>query len=532
MGNKALHISYRDTGCFADLVLDYLEGAEAVKPFYRFTPDLKGIEASLKQRKDFPTNRQVLVQHLQHQYKVVDPSKMMEKQILSLGESNTFTITTAHQPNLFGGPLYLIYKIVHAIRLSQDLNKEFPTYHFVPVYYMGNEDADFEELNHCRILGSRYSWDTEQTGAFGKMQADNALLALIDQLAALLPVFPFGEDVIDLLRTSYNQGEAIEISTFRLMHQLFSKFGVVVLIADSKALKSLFASVVKDELLEKATENTVLPMIDLLKQKYTIQSNVRPLNLFYLKDGLRERIEKAGKEWRVLNTEIRFSEETLLQELQMHPERFSPNVLMRPLYQELILPNIVFVGGGGELSYWLELKKSFEYHQIPFPVLMLRQSFLLIKEETARRLSAFKFEMRDCFRPVDELLKQYVRQHSEMDLNLESESHQLQELYLQLAAKASAVDLTLEKHVYALQKQASKKLMALHKKMERADRRRFADEQRQIEKMKEECFPVGIMQERIDSVWNIYVNKGPSFIEQLIEESDPYNKKWKVLFVD
>lgn len=529
MAARSANISYRGTGYFPDLVMDYIEGSSSVQPFYHLPPDLPGFAESIRHRSKYPINREKLVHHLLDQYKLIQPDAEMLAQLSSLKDDKTFTVTTAHQPNLFTGPAYFIYKIIHAIKLSTELKQQFPEYHFVPVYYMGNEDADFDELGHCRIMGERYSWETGQTGAFGKMLVDEGVIDQLKQLSSLLPVYPHGEEAIHLLKDAFQKGRSIQEATFWLVHQLFSKNGLVVLIADSKELKAQFNSIVEDELINHNAQKIVQKTIEKLNPQYSIQTGVREINLFYLKDARRERIEKDGEGWKVVNTTIHFSKDELLQELAQFPERFSPNVILRPLYQEMILPNIAFVGGAGELSYWLELKELFHFYQLPFPVLLLRQSFLLVKEEAEKKINKHGFEVNDFFHPTSVLLNQYVKKHAEVQTGLEEELNELQKLYETISLKAAQVDTGLKNHVHALHRNAEKKLQTLVKKMERAGRRRFSDEQRRIEKIRQELFPAGSLQERSESIWTFYAIYGRHMLDELLQQTEAFKHEWKTI---
>ncbi|MFZ1799678.1 MAG: bacillithiol biosynthesis BshC, partial [Chitinophagaceae bacterium] len=172
------HISYESTGFFSKLITDYLEGNEKLRAFYTHTPNLAGVEDAMQAREHF-SFRNELVAALNAQYKGVENCEAVKENIQLLLSGKTFTVTTAHQPNIFTGPLYVIYKILHAIKLAASLKNSFPENNFVPVYYMGSEDADLEELNHISIDGKVYEWATSQTGAVGRMLVDDAFLNLI-----------------------------------------------------------------------------------------------------------------------------------------------------------------------------------------------------------------------------------------------------------------------------------------------------------------------------------------------------------------
>ena len=178
---QSQYIPYSETGKFTKIILDYVAAANDVKDFYRHEVNIDGIKVSIEERKKFAGNRQLLVEQLQLQYKNIDGDDLVAQNIKALADENTFTICTAHQPNIFTGHLYFIYKILHTIKLADDLKKQLPKYHFVPVYFMGSEDADLEELNHIVIDGKKYVWHTKQTGAVGRMKVDDNLLKLISR---------------------------------------------------------------------------------------------------------------------------------------------------------------------------------------------------------------------------------------------------------------------------------------------------------------------------------------------------------------
>ncbi|HEX7846853.1 MAG TPA: bacillithiol biosynthesis cysteine-adding enzyme BshC, partial [Chitinophagaceae bacterium] len=378
----ATRIPYRQTNAFSNIILDYLDHAEALKKFYAQPPSLQGIQKAIEERKKFTTNREVLVQELKKQYEAVSVSEQTKKNIESLLSPKSFTITTAHQNNIFTGPLYFIYKIVHAIKLADHLNESLPGNHFVPVYYIGSEDADLDELNHIWLEGEKLVWKTKQKGAVGRMKVDKELTRLIRLIEGQISVLPHGEEIISLLKDSYSEGKTIQDATFHFVNSLFAEYGLVVLLPDNAALKKQMVAIFEDDLCNQTASAIVEASAKKLEEAgYKVQANPREINLFYLKDDLRERIEFVNGEWKVVNGSGKFSKEELLQELRDHPERFSPNVILRGLYQETILPNIAFIGGGGETAYWLQLKELFEHYKVPFPVLVLRNSFLVIEKK-------------------------------------------------------------------------------------------------------------------------------------------------------
>lgn len=524
-----LYFPYRSTRSFSAIAKDYVEGAAALRPFYNHTPDMEGIKATIAERKNFATNRSLLVNYLQEQYKGVEVNNKLQQNISSLLQPNTFTVTTAHQPNIFTGHLYFVYKILHAIKLADTLQQQLPENNFVPVYYMGSEDADLEELGEVYIGGKHYRWQTSQTGAVGRMKIDKAFIELINQIHAQLGVEPFGNQIMQQVKEAYTLDKTIEQATFELVHHLFKEYGLIVLLPDAALLKASFAPVIEKELTTQFSHKAVEQLMLRFPQEYKVQAAGRQINLFYLEEGVRERIEKSGNIYKLANASRNWNETAMLLELQNNPAAFSPNVILRPVFQEWILPNIAFIGGGGELAYWLELKNVFAEANVPYPVLVLRNSFSIINKKTAGKIASLNMVAEDFFETPAALLDRIIKTHTQVQLSLDNEKEQLAALYAQINAIASAADTTLQKHVAALQLAAQKRLHQLEKKMYRAEKKRFEAQQRRIESIRASLYPTGNLQERVDNLLPWYAQYGPAFIDTLYQYSRSLEQQFCVL---
>ncbi len=283
MDTHCSYVSYEKTGYFSKLVADYLNNAEALQPFYNHRPLLENIPAAINQKKDF-RHRKVLVEQLQKQYEGLTVAEKTNANIQSLLNENTFTVTTAHQPNIFTGPLYVIYKIFHVIKLADELNTSIKGKHFVPVYFMGSEDADLDELNNIAIDQQKYIWQTKQTGAVGRMYVDKALLQLLNEIEGQLSVSSFGKELIDLFRAAYVEKTTIQQASLNLLNALFGEYGLVIIIPDNAAFKELFKPVIEKELKEQFSRKAVTETTKKLEAHYKVQASGREINLFYLID--------------------------------------------------------------------------------------------------------------------------------------------------------------------------------------------------------------------------------------------------------
>jgi len=511
-------VPFQQIGYFSKIIVDYLNGDPDLKYFYKYLPSLEGIRQSIASRKAFATNRELLVSVLEEQYKDCDDSEAVQQNITLLSGDDCFTIVTAHQPNIFTGYLYFIYKILHAVKLAAYLGKEIPEYKFVPVYYMGSEDADLEELGNIYLNGEKIIWDTQQKGAVGRM-SPAGLEKIIDRISGELSGFPHSEALTALLKKCYLESHDVQNATFKLVNALFADYGVVILIPDNARLKQSMKGIFEDDLLNQVPSSVVGNAIKDLSQYYKVQAMPRDINLFYLKDDMRQRIVKDNNDWKVVDTNLKFTRIELLQELNDHPERFSPNVILRGLFQETILPGIVFIGGGGETAYWLELKELFEYYHVPYPVLLLRNSFLVIEKRWLENTKKLGLETTDLFKNEKTLVEEIVKRESGKQLDLSKEISTLQIQYAAINKLANAVDITLAKHVEALQTQAVKRLRSLEKKMLSAEKKKFEARQRQVHVLKEKLFPGNALQERIDNFMPYYAKYGKEFIRMIYDKS-------------
>ncbi|GAC1449028.1 MAG: bacillithiol biosynthesis cysteine-adding enzyme BshC [Chitinophagaceae bacterium] len=532
MNCTSTRLQYSDTGYFSKMVTGYLQKNKELAPFYKHTTDIDGIKAAIEERKKFANHRDILVTELEKQYAVLQTAGEVQQNIQRLRDENTFTITTAHQPVIFTGTLYFIYKILHVIKLSAWCKEQLPQYNFVPVFYMGSEDADLDELGSIWLNNEKIVWDTRQTGAVGRMNT-SGLEKIIARIDGELSVQPHGKELLQLVKDCYLNSPDIQVATFKLINALFSGYGLIILIPDNARFKKLLVPVFEDDLFNQTSSAIATQTIEKLSAHYKVQANPRRINLFYLKDDIRERIEQDGDEWQVVGTGIRFTKEKLQEELRQHPERFSPNVILRGLFQETVLPNILFAGGGGELAYWLELKDIFNHYKVPYPVLVLRNSFLIAEKKWKEKIERLGFCVFDFFKPEQELLTKLVTHNNKTAaLKLENELEEVKQFYGQLKIKAGDIDKTLEQHIEALRAKATRPLYELEKKILRAEKRKYKDQLRQIHAIKQALFPMNNLQERMENFMPYYAKWGSHFIDMLYANSLALEQEFFLLDVN
>ena len=525
-------VSYKDTGYFSNLICDYLDQKEQLKPFYNRFPSIEQFKQQIAEKMSFSIEkRKVLTQALLHQYQSVSPSKKTLDNIKILKNTNTFTVTTGHQLNLFTGPLYFLYKIVSTINLCHQLSEKYPTYNFVPVYWMATEDHDFHEINFFNFRNKKFLWNAKNAGVVGKLPTIG-LEQLLEVFSKILENNTNASKLTTLFKKAYLKHNTLSEATRYLANQLFGDKGLVIIDADHASLKQLFVPYLKRELFENKAYKYVTKTSKKLQNidaSYPIQVHPRSINLFYINEGIRERIVFENNAFKVLNTPLRFSASELVSLLTKNPERFSPNVIMRPLYQEVILPNLCYIGGSGELAYWLQLKDFFDAEKIPFPVLLLRNSALLIPKKKLEKLERLDVSIKSLFLNRTSFINQYLRQISSIGIDFSKQKKYLQSQFKELYTLAQQTDPSFLGAVKAQEVKQLKGLKNLEKRLLKAQKRKLSDQITRAEALQEAFFPRQNLQERSLNFSEFYEIYGSKFIQQLFTELNPMALCFKII---
>lgn len=539
-------ISYQDSGYFTPLIVDYLNQKSDIEKLYNRFPTLENFKFQIEEKgRSFNGNdkfndndndndkfngnekREVLVSALEKQYATLEASQTTLNNIKLLNNPNTFTVTTGHQLNLFTGPLYFLYKIISTINLCKQLKKHYPEYHFVPIYWMATEDHDFEEINHFSYEGKKISWNRKSGGAVGRLSTQG-LEDVFTVFENLLGLGENADKLKSLYRKAYMKHQNLTDATRYLANELFQNEGLVIIDGDSTELKRLFVPYIKKELQEQTTFHKVSETVKDFGG-YNVQVNPREINLFYIEDGIRNRIVKENGVFKVIDSQLQFTEDEILNLLEKNPEKFSPNVLMRPLYQEVILPNLCYIGGGGELAYWLELKTSFEAFEVPFPVLLLRNSVLLATRKQIEKASKLDLNTSDLFLKQQMLLSKKTQEFSKFPLDFSEQKAVLKKQFENLIKIASQTDKSFIGAVKAQETKQLKGLENLEKRLLKAEKKAHAEKLERIIHLQNELFPNQSLQERKANFSEFYKEYGYNLIEKLLNELNPLEQEFKIV---
>lgn len=507
---QSFQFPYSKTKQFSNLVLDYLAHDDKLKPFIVDFPLLENFEKQITKKKNHPINREVLVEVLKEQNKGYNLTKLSNNNIDLLLSDETFTITTGHQLCLFTGPLYFIYKIISTINLAEQLSIKYHKCNFVPIFWMATEDHDFEEIQSINLFGEKISWESSQEGAVGKMSLDG-IAKVIQELEQKLGEGEHAKSVVALFKHAYLKHNNLADATRFLVNELFGKYGIVIIDGDDKRLKKEFVPIMKKDILDNSYKSIIQDTSGCLSENYKAQAYCRDINFFKLSEDKRELIKEG----------------ITASEIENKPELFSPNVLMRPLYQETILPNLAYIGGGAEVAYWMQLKDVFAHENIPFPLLVLRNSALLISDKQKQKFLSFGFSVEDLFLDEHQLQKSFVLKQNEGSVSLDAEKSSLAQMHKSLLAKTT--DVGMQNSIKSFYAKQLKQLTQFEQKLIRIEKQKHESALSKISKLKAQLFPNDQLQERYENFIPYYLQDGDNFIEMLKDNLDPLDSNFVVL---
>ena len=524
-------IKYNDTNQFSKLFVDYTEQKDNLKKLISEYPKIENFKKQIKAKSESfdQSVRPIIKTVIKNQYKGISLNNIQKKNLNSILNKNTYTVTTGHQLNIFTGPLYFIYKIFSTINLTEILKKKYPKYDFVPMYWMATEDHDFAEINNFYCFDRVFNWDSNQSGCVGDFNTDS-INNTIEELDIEISNFKSYSKIISIIKNSYLNSNNLSDATRKFVNELFKEYGLLIIDPNDKQLKSNFSKIIKSELLENLIYNHSKEYTSLIKELgYKVQVNPRNINLFYIENGNRVRIVKRKNDF-ITNDKVNsWTENEIIEEIKSSPDRFSPNVLLRPLFQEFILPNLCYVGGPSEICYWLQLKSVFDASNISYPLLLNRNSALLISEKQSSFLKKNKLDVKDLLMEKNELEKKLVKTYSKIKFDFLPLEKALNNQFSKLRKIAEKTDKSFIGSLHAQEKKQIKGLQNLKKRLLKAEKKYHYEKINKIIEFQKSFFPSGIFQERIVNFIEFCKEDRSSFLKKLKENLNPLNNKFTVI---
>ena len=502
-------ISYKDTGLFSQLILDYLDQKKDLDQYISYFPNEENFLKQIKSKSDNDIDRELLQNIVKEQNSFLELSEICNANIEALKSKNTFSVSTGHQLCLFTGPLYFIYKIASTINLVNRLKNNYPKYNFVPVFWLASEDHDFEEINSINLFNKPVKWDSSQNGAVGRMKLDGISLT-IAEIQKILGSSNNAKKLIDIFQKSYNEDNNLSQATRILINELFGKYGLLIIDGDDILLKQKISEIIDHDINNSRFYNIIKKSNEKISVKYHSQAYVRPINFFRLSEKDR----------------VRVTEKVDFETINKNPEIFSPNVLMRPIYQEMILPNIAYVGGGSELSYWFQLYDTFKDLSLPMPILVMRNSVVLLDSKKQNKIKNLSLDTLDFFEDINLINKKYILKNSDK-INLNEELMRMKEVFQSINQKIE--DPSLISSLNAIEKKNNNMIADFENKVIKNLKSKNEIQINQILKIKNDFFPNKKLQERHDSFIPQYVKYGDNFIKNIIFHLNPLDTNFVIL---
>lgn len=458
-----------------------------------FSVENLSLQAKSKLKSFSQKHRELLHSVLVDCYQNVDSFESVQSNIEALKNDNSVTITTGHQLSLATGPLFFIYKIIHVINLCEAMNKKQEDIQYVPVFWMASEDHDFEEIQSLHLFSKNITWPSSEKGAVGRFSTQG-LHEIYSEIVSFFNS-EVQSEIKNLLSISSNDSYGTHF--FKLVHRLFGQYGLVIIDGDNKKLKHSFIPFIKRELSEQVLENEVgRTNLKLLTWNHKPQVFVRPINLFYLVKGERIRIEKIDDKFKVNGDLLTLNE--LYQEVELTPENFSPNALFRTIYQEMILPNICYVGGSGELAYWTQLKSSFQIFGVDFPILQTRISAFFIKKQSIE-----EFELNTLFLPLQTQFDLLVKSDDKQDVVLNEIQKKWEDFESSLRSSTADFGNKAISWTEAELARMRNNISSFSSKWKKQHKEKFEGELKRLEKIHNQLYPNGIPQERFQNMLHL-----------------------------
>ncbi|MGA9121412.1 MAG: bacillithiol biosynthesis cysteine-adding enzyme BshC [Bacteroidota bacterium] len=535
----------QSAGGYSTLFQDYLHGApDAMKYFAGPFRDGAGSASVMQAIDAHPVERNVLAQVLREQNTGYGAGQRTMENIERLGRPNSYAVVTGQQVGIFGGPLYTVYKAATTLLLASKLKQKFPQKEFVPVFWLEGEDHDFEEMSGMAIPDreGRMTPVTylpggilpeRNTGPVGEMVFDEWIEKAISRVQELLPLTEFSEPLFATLKSCYAPGKTFNEAFARWLGYLFRDHGLVFVSVNNPRFKQLLSPLFVREVTEfPAVSQLVITQSAELEQQYHAQIKTKSINLFLFHKGGRYLIEPRETDYSLKGTRHFLSKDELLQIARETPELLSPNVVLRPIAQDTILPTVAYVAGPSEIAYHAQLKPVYEHLGTVRPIIYPRASLSIVEDKVSRTAEKFALDLEDFFGDKERLIAKVVEQVASVKIEgiFTNADQELQRALNELRFGLSEIDPTLLPVLDNTLSKIRQQLNILKEKGAAAQQRQHETAVRQIERSIGALLPGGTMQEREVNVI-FFLNKyGPSIMSWLMNEMEIDGFKHQLVF--
>lgn len=529
-----MQINFSDIPKNHNLFLDYMYEFENVSEFFKYDFREKEnygkvFKKILESRKNKEINLEPV---LKAQYTTLpQSSEKTRNNIKSLNDNKTLAIVTGQQLGLLGGPLYTLYKIITAIKLSRQLKERYEEYNFVPVFWLEGDDHDFNEIRWIKLINRQnelteisYSEEIPEDNAkqsVGSLILTPEINSVLDLIKNTLRETEFTPDLLSRLAEIYTEGKTIKQAFRELIFWLFDEYGLVIFDPQDSQIKKLLVPILLREIegFREHTQKLVLTSAK-LEEIYHAQVKIKPVNLFFSTDDGRYSIEPVDETFRLRRKRRQFSKEELLDTIKTEPERFSPNVLLRPICQDYLLPTALYIAGPSEIAYFAQVTPLYDFFEIETPIVYPRGSATILEKNILSNLEKFNLELKDIFIKTDLLKDQIIASVSENNVDeiFEEASKNVELIFDGLKTNLFEIDKTISDSSDRYRDKVLSSLTELKSKSVQAQKKKHEISLKQIDKISEALYPLENLQER-ELNFIYFANKyGDVFMKKIIDE--------------
>ncbi len=528
-----MYINFSDIPGHQNLFLDYLYEYENVAEFY--ANDFRNKENYLKIFKNVTESRSefspAVSELISRQYDQLNPSNLTQQNIKKLSDKKTLAIVTGQQLGIVGGPLYTFYKIITAIKLSRFLSERYDDYNFVPIFWLEADDHDFNEVRSAKIIDEGNSLLTigykeeiaedDLKQSVGLINLESSINEFLDKLSNGIKETEFKTVIFDKLKHFYKEGKSFKEAFRDLIFSYFDEYGLIIFDPQNDEVKKLLKPIFKKEITDFRTHTEQLVQVSAtLEELYHAQVKVKPVNLFLRVDEGRHSIEPVENEYRLRRKRKSFTQEQLLELLEKEPDKFSPNVLLRPICQDYLFPTAFYVAGPSEIAYFAQIKPLYDFYNIVQPMIYPRSSATILESSIANSLEKFSVKINDIFIDVENIKKKIISsvEESSVDEMFNGISNQMEATFDQLKEKLLDVDKTIADSSNRYRDKILGTLNELKSKAEKAQQKKYEVTLRQIDRAAVHLYPNSNLQEReINFIY--FINKyGEEFLKKIFDE--------------
>ncbi len=494
-----------------NLFLDYLYEFDSVKDYYKY--NFRDPESFQQVFKDIPQKphapKEIISEVLKTQYADFNPSEKTMNNIFALSSKNTFAVVTGQQLGVLGGPLYTFYKIMTAIKLASYLRATYKEYNFVPVFWLAGDDHDFEEVKFIKILDEQnkvlniaYNDDIDietNRGDVGSIEFKETIKSFFEEVSANLRESEFKKSILDFFSSFYQEGRTFKSSFKEMIFSLFDKYGLVIFDPQEREIKQLLKPIFKSEILEFRTHTQKLVEKSAkLEEVYHAQVKIQPINLFYHDDEGRYLIEPAENEFKLKRKRKKFTQDELLELIEATPEKFSPNVLLRPICQDFLLPTVCYVGGPSEISYFAQVMPLYKIFNIAEPIVYPRSSATIVEKQAASILQKYNVDIKLLLQNPENLVEKVISAQSDFTIDqlFQPAASSIEEALDNLKNDLLKIDKTISDSTLKYKQKFSSYLDEFKNKANEANKRKHEITLKQLQKLIIALYPEKNLQER------------------------------------